>query len=143
MSSRGLDILQREVCDELLRTHEFGRIVTHIGDMPAAFPVFYTVIDGDIVFRTDPGTKLAAAALHSRVTFEIDDAVEAWSVMAVGFAEEVRRPEEIDRALDALARYWAPGERQRVIRITPGRVTGRRLRMPTHTGTAAESGGQP
>jgi nitroimidazol reductase NimA-like FMN-containing flavoprotein (pyridoxamine 5'-phosphate oxidase superfamily) len=128
MSSRGLDILDREECDARLASTHFGRLVAKVGPNLGAFPVYYAWVDGAIVMRTDPGTKLAAAVLHAHVAFEIDDEAAGWSVMAFGIAEELRSPHDIDVAIEALGDYWAEGERLRVIQIRPERVTGRRLR---------------
>jgi uncharacterized protein len=130
MTSRGLDVLDAAECERLLDATHFGRIVTRLGDVVAAFPVFYATVGKDIVFRTDPGTKLMAAVLRSQVAFEIDDANEGWSVLAVGHCEEVRLHGDVDRALSALEAYWPGGERARVVRIRPERTTGRRLRRP-------------
>jgi uncharacterized protein len=128
MSSRGLEMLDSHTCEGLLAGHNFGRIVVKVGPSLGAYPVFYAWVDGAIVVRTDPGTKLAAAVLRERVAFEVDSETEGWSVMAFGFAEELRRPSEIDAAIDALGDYWPVGERLRVMRIRPERVTGRQLR---------------
>ena len=128
MTSRGLDILDAADCERLLDAAHFGRIVVKLGDLVAALPVFYAMDRKDIVFRTDPGTKLMAAVLHARVAFEIDDADEGWSVVAIGQCEEVRSQKEVERALTALDAYWPGGERHRVVRIHPERLTGRRLR---------------
>jgi nitroimidazol reductase NimA-like FMN-containing flavoprotein (pyridoxamine 5'-phosphate oxidase superfamily) len=128
MSSRGLEILDNEACEALLAGHNFGRIVAKVGPSLGAYPVYYAWVDGAIVMRTDPGTKLAAAVLHTRVVFEVDSEAEGWSVMAFGFAEELRRPSESEPAIEALGDYWPVGERLRVVRIRPERVTGRRLR---------------
>jgi uncharacterized protein len=133
MTSRGLDILDAADCEKLLDATHFGRIVTTLGDVVAAFPVFYAMDGKDIVFRTDPGTKLMAAVLQSRVAFEIDDADEGWSVLAIGHCEEVRPHRDADRALSALEAYWPTGERARVVRIHPERTTGRRLRRSDAT----------
>jgi hypothetical protein len=128
MSNRGLDVLSAGTCKELLLGHTFGRVVTKIGDTIAAFPVYYAMSDGDIIFRTDPGTKLAAAVLHARVTFEIDDEAEGWSVMAIGYCEEVREVGALTEAMEAIGERWPEGERLRVVRIKPDRLTGRRLK---------------
>ena len=141
MSSRGLEILGREECDALLQASDFGRVITKVGDSITAFPVFYARVGDEIIFRTDPGTKLAAAVLHTQVTFEVDDPKAGWSVMAVGYCEEVRSPEELDRALATLDQNWPEGERQRVVRVHPDQVTGRRLRASA--GTAASTRAAP
>ncbi len=128
MSNRGLDVLTRAECEELLRAHTFGRVVTKIGDSIAALPVYFRVVGEDVVFRTDPGTKLAGAVLQTLVTFEIDDEAEGWSVMLVGMCDEVRDESERQAILATLAGSWPEGERERVVRIRPDRITGRRLR---------------
>jgi uncharacterized protein len=128
MTSRGLEILTRDECEQLLDARSFGRVVTRIGDTISAFPVYYVIEDGDITFRTYPGTKLAAAVLRTRVTFEIDDEAEGWSVMVVGHAEEVRDTARRSAALEHLANKWPEGERENVVKIHIEAVTGRRLK---------------
>lgn len=129
MSNRGLDVLSAAECERHLRTATFGRVVAKVGDVLGAFPVYYVVDDaGDVLFRTDPGTKLAAAVLRTRVTFEIDDETEGWSVMAMGYSEEVRSSDELTRAHEVLDEHWPDSERQRVVKIHPERLSGRRLR---------------
>ena len=81
------------------------------------------------MFRTDPGTKLIAAVLETRVAFEVDDAADDWSVLVVGHAHEVRSPSPAMTKAEAhLDDYWPSGERDRVVRIEIEKVTGRRLR---------------
>ena len=54
-----LRVLDRDQCLRLLAEDEIGRLAVIAGNTPAIFPVNYA-LDGDtIVFRTDPGTKLA------------------------------------------------------------------------------------
>jgi nitroimidazol reductase NimA-like FMN-containing flavoprotein (pyridoxamine 5'-phosphate oxidase superfamily) len=129
MTSRGLDILQRDECLDLLERSSFGRIGLKISDDPIVLPVYYVFINGEIVFRTDPGTKLIAAVLESRVAFEIDDRDAGWSVLVLGRAHEVRSPmADVADLQDRLDVGWPAGERDRVVRIEIERVTGRRLR---------------
>jgi nitroimidazol reductase NimA-like FMN-containing flavoprotein (pyridoxamine 5'-phosphate oxidase superfamily) len=135
MSRRGFDILTTAECEQHLRATSFGRVVAKVADILGAWPVYYVVDDaGDILFRTDPGTKLAAAVLRTRVTFEIDDEAEGWSVMAMGYSEELRTSDALTRALDALEEHWPASERQRVVKIHPERITGRRLQSPAFSG---------
>jgi nitroimidazol reductase NimA-like FMN-containing flavoprotein (pyridoxamine 5'-phosphate oxidase superfamily) len=129
MTSRGLDVLESDECYDLLGNHSFGRVGMKIGDDPVIFPVYYAVVDGAVVFRTDPGTKLIAAVLGTRVSFEVDDAAGGWSVLVIGHAHEVRSPSsEAERTGAQLEAYWPTGERERVVRIDIERITGRRLR---------------
>jgi nucleotide-binding universal stress UspA family protein/nitroimidazol reductase NimA-like FMN-containing flavoprotein (pyridoxamine 5'-phosphate oxidase superfamily) len=133
MTSRGFDVLTEAESRELLATKSFGRVVTKVSDAVAAFPVFYALVDGDIVFRTDPGTKLAAAVLRTRVTFEVDDEAGGWSVMAEGYCDEVRWRAPFEIAHRALETHWPDAERQHVVRIRPIKVTGRRLQSHGET----------
>jgi nitroimidazol reductase NimA-like FMN-containing flavoprotein (pyridoxamine 5'-phosphate oxidase superfamily) len=134
MSHSGLDVLSVAESTELLRTHTFGRVVAKVGNDIAAFPVYYAYLDGAIVYRTDPGTKLAAAVLRTYVSFEIDDEKDGWSVMAFGPCEELRSPRAIEEAHEVLGTTWPDAERQRIVRIRPERITGRRLQH-THSET--------
>jgi uncharacterized protein len=84
--------LDRDQCLRLLAGDEVGRLVVSAGTTPTIFPVNYA-LDGDtIVFRTDPGTKLAHGP-RARASFEVDsfdyDRRAGWSVVASGRLEEV------------------------------------------------------
>jgi nitroimidazol reductase NimA-like FMN-containing flavoprotein (pyridoxamine 5'-phosphate oxidase superfamily) len=131
VTNRGLEVLTREECQRLLDARSFGRVITQMGEAISAFPVYYAMHDGDIVFLTYPGTKLGAAVLRSRVTFEIDDETEGWSVMAFGHAEEVRDEDARSSALARLQEKWPEGERDHVVKVHPDVLTGRRLQPPT------------
>ncbi len=127
MSSRGFDLLGTDECIARLGSRSFGRIGMKIADDPIVLPVFYALIDGEIVFRTDPGTKLIAAVLESRVAFEVDDLNEGWSVLVVGRAHEVRTPSLVESLQSQLDAFWPGSERDRLVRIEVERITGRRL----------------
>jgi nitroimidazol reductase NimA-like FMN-containing flavoprotein (pyridoxamine 5'-phosphate oxidase superfamily) len=113
MTNRGLEVLSTETCEQLLGSRTFGRVVTKIGETLSAFPVYYVFHDGEVVFRTDPGTKLAAAVLRTMVTFEID------------------------AALALLDDHWPENERLRAVTIRVEHISGRRLRR----GVRASEGG--
>jgi len=127
-----LEELSPDECLRLLATVPVGRISYTRQAMPAIDPVNFLVDDGAIVVRTDSGGKLAAATRGAVVAFQADrlDQVSrsGWSVSVVGTSTEVTDPEEITR-LDKLGlQPWPPGRRDHFIKITPGIVTGRRLR---------------
>jgi nitroimidazol reductase NimA-like FMN-containing flavoprotein (pyridoxamine 5'-phosphate oxidase superfamily) len=134
MSSYGLEVLDRNTCDELLATQRVGRVALCM-DHPVVLPVVFGLLNGHVVFRTAPGEKLIAAALHRTVAFEVDaydtDAHTGWSVDVVGAAEEIVHPDELTqaRALDLPA--WAGEVRDRFVRIRTTHVTGRRLAWNT------------
>ena len=67
-----------------------------------------------------------------RVAFEadhFDDVARAgWSVLVRGPAHHLDADDEQDAARLAGVAPWAPGERNHFIRITPVRITGRRVK---------------
>ena len=81
MTSNDLDVLDEPECRQLLRDRTFGRVGVQIGTELAVLPVYYAIVDDDIVFRTSPGTKLTAALVGARVAFEIDNPSPGWSVL--------------------------------------------------------------
>ncbi|MFE9846157.1 helix-turn-helix domain-containing protein [Streptomyces goshikiensis] len=123
--------LDEDECRRLLGTHGVGRIAVFTPEGPAVLPVNYLIAGPDIAFRTAV-EALAARAAGTEVAFEIDniDDVTAggWSVLAVGELEAVTAPEEIQH-LTATARSqpWAGGPRTHWMKLTPVRLTGRRV----------------
>ncbi len=119
-------------CLVLLATVPVGRIVYTRRALPAVEPVNFAVHDGLIIVRADAGGKLAAAVRRAVVAFQADELDLAarcgWSVTVVGRSEEVTDPGEIAGLAGLGLQSWAPGARDHFIRITPGMVTGRRLR---------------
>lgn len=133
-ASAGPDIetLDERECLRLLATEDVGRIAVVLGRQPLIFPVNY-VLDGKaVVFRTDPGTKLAAASLE-KVAFEVDhierETRSAWSVVIQGVGQEVTR--SYSRLFDHVRSLpvvpWAPGDKERWVRVVPTHITGRRV----------------
>ncbi|GAA3246285.1 MULTISPECIES: pyridoxamine 5'-phosphate oxidase family protein [unclassified Streptomyces] len=118
-------------CRRLLGTHGVGRLVVPLTDEILAVPVNYSVVDGAVVFRTDPATAPGRAA-GRRVAFEVDRIDDAfgvgWSVLVQGTARTVTDPDE-QRTLTARAysNPWAGGPRTTWMRIDPDGITGRRI----------------
>ena len=129
--SGGLEVLDDEECHALLSTEPLGRIVYTDQALPAIQPVNFLMHDGDVIIKTAEGSKLGAAARHAVVAFEIDRFDPAqrtgWSVVLVGQAQLVSDPGELDLLDQLPLSPWAPGPRDRYIRITPHIVTGRRI----------------
>jgi nitroimidazol reductase NimA-like FMN-containing flavoprotein (pyridoxamine 5'-phosphate oxidase superfamily) len=126
--------LTDDECRRLLGERHLGRLALVDADGPVILPVNYTLDEGSVVFRTDPGSKLDAAAAGAAVAFEVDAADErdrtGWSVVVRGQAGEVSEPTDLER-LHALPLYpWAPGAKARYVRIRPTSVTGRRIALP-------------
>ncbi len=127
MNSRNIDRLDATDCYVLLRGRTLGRIAVKLAEELVILPVYYAVMDDDIVFRTAPGTKLDAAVLKTKVAFEVDGTAPGWSVLVRGHAEEIRAPGEQQRARQLLGNDWPAGERDELVRIRAEQVTGRRL----------------
>ena len=134
MDGRRLETLSGEECRRLLATESVGRLGVVRGGFPLIFPVNYAVVRDRIVVHTDAGTKFSAAR-QNRVCFEVDridpGRRTGWSVLVQGFAVEVSSAEDglYEEALNAPLEPWAPGERSRVLLITPIAVSGRRIEM--------------
>jgi hypothetical protein len=132
VAERAIEVLSEEQCQELLATHNFGRIGIVTGGAPLILPVNYVFHDGRIAIRTDQGTKLSAAAL-AQVAFEIDGVDDSrhtgWSVLVRGTGYDVTDSvDEVSIGLrDQVIDTWAPGERQNWVRVEPTSITGRRI----------------
>jgi uncharacterized protein len=127
-----VSVLDREQCLRLLADDDVGRLAVIAGNTPTIFPVNYA-LDGDtIVFRTDPGTKLAHGP-RARASFEVDGFDRArrtgWSVVASGRLEEVTHYDAaiFDRVRALSIEPWAGGDKVHWMRLVPDRVTGRRI----------------
>ena len=134
-ATAGAVILDRAQCVELLAGDDIGRLAVVVGGAPHIFPVNY-VLDGEcIVFRTDPGTKLHAAA-RAPACFEIDrfdhERRTGWSVVAHGQLHELMAYDgSTFKRLAAMdVTPWAAGEKAHWMRLIPSYFTGRRLERP-------------
>ncbi|WP_218026992.1 pyridoxamine 5'-phosphate oxidase family protein [Cellulosimicrobium cellulans] len=130
-ASAGLSELTPEESYALLATVPVGRIVYTDHALPAIQPVNFVLDGPDVVFRTAEGSKLAVAASRAVVAFEVDqfdaEARSGWSVVLVGRTFEVTEPVERARLLALPLVTFVPGARDRVIKVVPRIVTGRRI----------------
>lgn len=132
-ANTGIELIDREVCLDLLRADEIGRLAVIDGGRPIIFPVNY-VVDGEhIVFRTAPGTKLDEGP-RSPACFEIDEFDRThhagWSVVVKGRLEEVTpyNGALFARASELPVHPWAEGSKEHLMRLVPASITGRRIR---------------
>ena len=133
-----LEPLDEAECLQLISPGGLGRLVYSGRYDLTVLPVNYRVHEGSIVFRTaehsptDEDLRTGIAGAEYRVAFEVDDvdaAVrEGWSVLVQGSAHHVESEAELASVTGAGVEPWAGGDRQHFIRITPSRVTGRRIR---------------
>jgi uncharacterized protein len=133
----GVEIFDHDECLRLLATAPVGRLGFTSGALPLILPVAFTVLDGDIVFRTGSGTKLEAALRRQVACFEADEFDPAhergWSVIVTGTTEIVTDQALLDRVAAAPLAQWA-GEREedRIVRLKVDLVSGRWLSAPQH-----------
>lgn len=128
----GLDILDRDECLALVRHQQVGRIAIVDSGHPLVFPVNFRLDGDDVVFRTGPGTKLAAG-VRTAVCFEVDEIDAAtrggWSVMIQGRLEEVTPYDRrtYDRVDAAGVVPWADTPKRHLMRVASRSITGRRI----------------
>ena len=133
MSEGDLEVLDSAACLDLLGTLDVGRCAWVAEDgRVVVLPVNFAIEEGDIVFRSAAGAKLAAARAGQRFSFEGDDVEPAlrtgWSVLVTGRASEVGDPVEAAR-LAQLVHPWSRDHRPNVVRLHAEQISGRRLRL--------------
>jgi nitroimidazol reductase NimA-like FMN-containing flavoprotein (pyridoxamine 5'-phosphate oxidase superfamily) len=133
-----LEILDEAECVRLIAPSGIGRLVFAGRFDLTVLPVNYVLRDGAILFRTaqagstDEDLRTGIEHAEYRVAFEIDDfdtrTREGWSVLIQGPAHHLDDAAERADALVAGVEPWPGGDREHFIRITPARITGRRIR---------------
>jgi nitroimidazol reductase NimA-like FMN-containing flavoprotein (pyridoxamine 5'-phosphate oxidase superfamily) len=127
-----LQAMSRQECESLIGQGGIGRVLFVEPRGPAAFPVNYKVLGGDIVFRTAPAPAFEKSLEDGRISFEvdrIDDALsEGWSVLVSGRGYVISDSAELAEAQAAGISPWAGGERDVFVRVVAEEVTGRRIR---------------
>jgi nitroimidazol reductase NimA-like FMN-containing flavoprotein (pyridoxamine 5'-phosphate oxidase superfamily) len=133
-----LEQLDEAECLRLIAPGGIGRIAYSGRYYLTVLPVNYRLHEGSIVFRTAQDSPLGEdlrtglANAEYSVAFEIDDfditAREGWSVLIHGPAHHVDSADEQQSVQVAGVEVWPPGKREHFIRITPTRITGRRIR---------------
>jgi nitroimidazol reductase NimA-like FMN-containing flavoprotein (pyridoxamine 5'-phosphate oxidase superfamily) len=124
-----LETLDTSACWDLVRSRSVGRFaVNRRRSCPLVVPVNYVVDEEtSIVFRSGAGSKLDAAQLDL-VAFQVDEIDPfhhtGWSVLVEGTARWLYEEQE-----PVVVETWAPGDRPYVIRISPTRITGRRIHL--------------
>jgi nitroimidazol reductase NimA-like FMN-containing flavoprotein (pyridoxamine 5'-phosphate oxidase superfamily) len=118
-------------CFDLLQPGGIGRVGFASADGIMMLPVNFAVAGKTIIFRTAPDTLLALYG-DGQVGFEVDHLDhalrEGWSVLVHGHAHKVTDEGAVKR-LEERTRLepWAAGARDVYVRITPTRISGRRL----------------
>ena len=126
-----MDDLEPEICWRLLARRSTGRLGFVAQGEPVVLPVNHAVDGHSIVIRTGETGMLEALGAGATAAFEVDemDALPetGWSVLVKGFASEIT--DDLERSdVERLPLHpWAPGRRDRWIRIVPSAVTGRAI----------------
>jgi nitroimidazol reductase NimA-like FMN-containing flavoprotein (pyridoxamine 5'-phosphate oxidase superfamily) len=128
---RNLVRLSPEECFSLVEAGGVGRVGFASADGIEILPVNFAVEHKRVIFRTAPDTLLAAYA-HAPVSFETDhldpENHQGWSVLIQGHAHKISGEQEIARLEhDTSLVPWAAGARDVWVRITPTRISGRRV----------------
>jgi uncharacterized protein len=125
-----LQEIDRVNCMLLLATQRVGRLVLP-GAEPFVAPMNYVVVGETLLYRSDEGSR-AAGTHGAHVVFEVDvvdDREQAgWSVVVRGTAEDVTELVSTDPELRDRLEPWAPGPKDRWLRVHVQEVTGRTLR---------------
>jgi uncharacterized protein len=136
---RSLSEIDEEECYALLATQTLGRLAVVRDGRPEIFPVNYALVGTTVTLRTAPGVKLSFGSF-AHVAFEVEDidpvTREGWVVEVRGFAEEVTDAGDqwSVEARAAGAEPWVEGEREHVIAISHGEISGRRIARPSAGG---------
>lgn len=133
MADRVIEVLDSDQCLALIGPGGVGRIAYTGESGPMVLPVNYVLRDGTVLFRTaergplDEDLRTEIAHADYKVAFEIDSIDPAgqrgWSVLIQGPAHHVG---DASGNLDGIE-SWAPEPRELLVRITPTRITGRRV----------------
>jgi nitroimidazol reductase NimA-like FMN-containing flavoprotein (pyridoxamine 5'-phosphate oxidase superfamily) len=135
-----LERLDEAECLRLIAPGGLGRLAYSGRFDLTVLPVNYVLHEGSIVFRTvqdsatDEDLRTGIEGAEYKVAFEIDDVDparhEGWSVLIQGSARHMESEAERASVLEAGVETWAGGVRDLFLRITPTRITGRRIRRP-------------
>jgi uncharacterized protein len=128
-----LEELKVDECRDLLAGKRVGKLALATEAGLRIYPVNYTLVGDDIVFRTLPYGQIANHAVDAEVAFSVDDLDDdlrsGWHVLAVGTCRRVESAGEV-KAIRAEAdpEPWAVGQRILYFRIEWRDLTGRRIR---------------
>jgi nitroimidazol reductase NimA-like FMN-containing flavoprotein (pyridoxamine 5'-phosphate oxidase superfamily) len=126
-----MDELDIEVCWWLIARTRFGRVAFVADGVPAVRPVNCGVLDRRVVFRTGADSVLGQMAAGSPVAFEVDETdpvtKSGWSVIVTGQMSPVTDGDELSRLAEFELHPWAPGLRDRWMKVTPTSITGREV----------------
>ena len=98
--------MSQEEIARLLGRGWYGHLGCSRDGHPYVVPMSYAYEQGELYFFTTEGTKTEYIAANNEVCFQVEEVADArnWSsVMALGPAERLDKPEEIERAMRLIA----------------------------------------
>lgn len=126
-SLRRLDPLEPQTAMTLMAREQVGRLAFCLQGAPHIEVVNFVVVDGDPIFRIGVSAKLAALGRGVPFALQCDrlnpGTRTGWTVTVSGPAHGLT-PDEIAQ-LPVQPEPWAPGERSRMVRLTPNQIFGR------------------
>lgn len=126
-----MEVLSLEECFGLLGYTPVGRIAFLADGAVQIFPINYKVDGERIVFRSPVGSKLDAAEMGRRVTFEADQwdppTRSGWSVVASGHIREVDDADRLANLEELGLEPWLDHPQMNWIEIVVEDISGRRL----------------
>lgn len=132
-----MEVLPAQECWRLLAECSVGRIAVVGPDGPEIYPINIAVDGESVVFRTDPGSKLAAMASDPRVSLEADgfdiEERSGWSVVVTGRIAELGG-DELIAAQELPLEPWTIGDKARWLRLQPLRISGRAIGLRASRG---------
>lgn len=126
---RRLDSLDARTAMTLLGREQVGRLAFCVHGTPHVEVVNFVLVDGDPVFRIGVSAKLAALGRGGPFALQCDrlnpGTRTGWTVTVTGPARSLTAAEIAE--LPVLPEPWAPGDRSRLVRLTPRQIVGRML----------------
>jgi uncharacterized protein len=133
VSGSDATIIDPATCESLLAGESTCRVGFVADDSELhILPVTHAVVDGNVCFRSAPGSKLGQAAAGGRMVVQADAADAAgqtgWSVLGRGVAQIVTDPADLEILLALPFEPWAQvADDGFWVRIVIDRWTGRRF----------------
>jgi nitroimidazol reductase NimA-like FMN-containing flavoprotein (pyridoxamine 5'-phosphate oxidase superfamily) len=124
-------------CWDRVAAARIGRLATSVFDEIDIAPISAVLSQGELYFRSEPGSKLGEIAANPQVAFQVDghDETSTFSVVVKGTAERLHRQTDIDAA-ESLPLAPRTPSRYRWVRIRPESVTGRAFPRAHEPGVA-------
>ncbi|MBF4550876.1 pyridoxamine 5'-phosphate oxidase family protein [Pseudoclavibacter sp. VKM Ac-2888] len=125
-----ITVLSDQESRALLRATTFGRIAFAVNGRVEIYPinVVFSERDGEIVFKSAPGFKLAGASIAKEVVFQSDALGDgfATSLVARGGARVLSTEAELEKAEALGVRPLIAAPKNEYVAITVVEVSGRR-----------------